>query len=72
MSGVRVEHTSREIIERKLLNALANKDCVAVIFNEKDLNQVIAAIQYIELREHMKRSSLLSDLLRLRKEAFGS
>lgn len=64
---------SRNVIESKLLDALSNDGCVAILASEDDLNVMIAALEYAMLgnkKQTIAARSLAKDLRRLRKEAF--
>jgi hypothetical protein len=48
-SSCSVIPTSRSVIEGKLLDALSNDGCVAILASEDDLNVMIAALEYAML-----------------------
>lgn len=68
-----VEPTSREVIEGKLLNALTNDACVAILASEADLDVMIAALEYAMLgngKQTVAARALAKDIRQLRDEAF--
>lgn len=72
-SSCSVVPTSRSVIEGKLLDALSNDGCVAILASEEDLNVMIAALEYAMLGNHKQTvaaRALAKDMRQLRKEAF--
>lgn len=72
-SSCSVVPTSRSVIEGKLLDALSNDGCVAILASEDDLNVMIAALEYAMLGNHKQTiaaRALAKDMRQLRKEAF--
>lgn len=72
-SSCSVVPTSRSVIEGKLLDALSNDGCVAILASEDDLNVMIAALEYAMLGNHKQTVAardLAKDMRQLRKEAF--
>jgi hypothetical protein len=64
---------SRSVIEGKLLDALSNDGCAAILASEDDLNVMIAALEYAMLGNHKQTiaaRALAKDMRQLRKEAF--
>lgn len=74
---VTVNRISREVIEHKLLTALDDEDCVAIVVKEDDLDLIIHALGMVVASKHrtsqptLYDNQLRHDLCRLRKEAFG-
>lgn len=81
MKPNKVERTSRQVIEHKLLTALEDGRTVAILASEQDLKDMIAALYGYELaetkgnlltwREHInRRKNLAAGLTQLLQEAF--
>ena len=72
-SSCSVVPTSRSVIEGKLLDALSNDGCVAILASEEDLNVMIAALEYAMLgnrKQTVAARALAIGMRQLRKEAF--
>jgi len=80
MSSV-IEEVPRQLIEGRLLAALDDKECAAVLFNKEDLNIVIDALFGIHATSPTlvtedqraiqdRRDNLTEDLIKLRNSAF--
>ena len=76
-----VERTPRSVIEKKLLTALGDESCVAILATKQDLEDMIAALCGYELgtwkgnvlswEDYRKRCrSLSNDMTQLLHEAF--
>lgn len=71
---MKVEHTSRSVIENKLLVALMNDDSkIAILATKQDLDMFIAAF-ILAAHDRMRPPGLLEmleDLQKLKKAAFN-
>ena len=78
MSEHELHRVPREVIQGKLLDALESDDCVAAIFSEQDLDDLLFAIDMAEINRpddarlvvYDRLQSLTDGLQRLRNEAF--
>jgi len=68
---VKLELASRAIIESQLLVTLSDKSKVACVFDNHDLDALIAALAFLDGDQTSTQRSLLSDLRELRAAAFG-
>lgn len=74
--SVKVEQTTRNVIEKKLLTALEDDSVVAALLTQQDLECMIdafrVALSYgLEIRDYRRVQELERGLRRLWKEAFG-
>ena len=63
-----VELAHRRVIERKLLTAIEDDDCVAILASREDLSLLIRGLERINVNP--KATALCAALVRLRMEAF--
>lgn len=73
----KVERTTRQVIEGKMLESIGAGEHVAILASKQDLEDFIAAllvaIDNLPVSDRGTRMiSLLNDLEQLRKEAFGT
>ena len=66
-----IKEVPRELIEGKLLAALDDKTCVAILANEEDLNDFITAFRTSDIGSTLRGQTLLKDLKKLRASAFA-
>lgn len=67
------QHTTREVIENKLLTALQDEGTAAILVSENDLSVMIRALEYAMLadREQTRKArELAKDYRKLLKAAF--
>ena len=67
------QHTTRDVIENKLLTALQDEGTAAILVSENDLSVMIRALEYAMLadREQTRKArELAKDYRRLLKAAF--
>ena len=69
--NAKVEEVPREVIEGKLLAALDDKECVAILANKRDLNDFIDAFCTSPIRSTPRGKQLIKDLIKLRDSAFS-
>ena len=66
-----IKEVPRELIEGKLLAAMDDKNCVAILANEEDLNDFITAFRTSPIFSTVRGQTLLKDLKKLRASAFA-
>lgn len=67
-----VERTNRQVIERKLLDALDDANTVACLFSKQDLEDLIQACEHNQFRGELwdRCSNLADGMKQLLREAF--
>lgn len=67
-----VERTNRQVIERKLLDALGDENTVACLFSKQDLEDLIQACEHNQFRGELwdRCSNLAGGMKQLLREAF--
>jgi len=68
-SEIKIERTSRQVIENKLLDALNNSECVAILASEEDLRIMIDGLVALG-PFHTKARHMAEDYGRLLNSAF--
>lgn len=70
----KVEHTSRQVIDNKLLAALDDEEKVAIVTNEDDVELLIDALSFYaqaaDAENRDKAATFIADLMQLKREAF--
>lgn len=67
----KVERTSRQIIEHRMLLEMSDAGKVALVLDEEGLETLITTLECVPVKCG-RRIQMLEDLKQLRREAFGS